>query len=243
MIYRLLVLVGILGALLSSCGAIVDLLSKNVDSENKEGVKSKFNDDNAILIEGKEFIYDVIQKEQNQTLQFQLSMKVIPGKYNGETKIKYKYYYVDEGLTQEQVNYFVDTIKGYKWEVTSADDRENYFDLHPPRSYSLNKLELAPFPRVYLTSDIGSTFSTVLKIGPGWGENSFKSIFWQYEIAELIYYNDSLTFTVIKASSNWGKEYNEDKICNVEFLFNSHLGFTKMSYLFSDSTSIEFLMK
>lgn len=229
--------------ILCSCGKILDLLSKDVDTEYRTDIKSKYNDDNTIFIEGKEYRYNVIQKNQDQVINFELVLKMIPGNYNGETKIKYKYFYSQEGLTEEQILLCIDTVKGFKWEVTSAEESLDYFDMHPPRSYTLNKMELAPFPKIYLPAVKDQENSNVFKIGPGWGDYSFSSIYWQYKIDDVIYRNDSSYIAKIKASSNWGKEENENKICDVNFEFNSKLGFTKMVYTYTDSTHIEFLMK
>jgi NAD+--asparagine ADP-ribosyltransferase len=132
--------------ILTSCGQIRKNHVKRLDTENRTDVKSKYNDDNSILVEGKEYLYKVVQQDTNRTLKFDLTLKMIPGNYSGATKIKYKHYYKETSLTEEEKALYTDTIKHYKWDITSAHESVNEFLMFPPRSYTLKKLEIAPYP-------------------------------------------------------------------------------------------------
>src|SRR5690554_2945021 len=112
-----LLIIFLLFVLCISCGKIIDVFSKDLDTEYRTDVKSKFNHDNKILIEGKEYLYKVVQKDKNRILNFDLILKTIPGNYSNGTKIKYKHYYNDEFLTEEEKSLYLDSIKFYKWNI------------------------------------------------------------------------------------------------------------------------------
>src|SRR5690554_6915167 len=67
-----LLIIFLLFVLCISCGKIIDVFSKDLDTEYRTDVKSKFNHDNKILIEGKEYLYKVVQKDKNRILNFDL---------------------------------------------------------------------------------------------------------------------------------------------------------------------------
>ncbi|RYM32368.1 hypothetical protein ERX46_13885 [Brumimicrobium glaciale] len=227
----------------TSCAPIRKNHAKRLNTENRTDVKSKYNDDNIILITGKEFSYKVVQKDKDRTLNFDLALKVIPGNYSFGTKIKYKHYYSEAFLTEEEKKLFVDTVKFYKWDITSAHENTAEFHLHPPRSYTLTKLEIAPFPEINLPVIKGYKWSTINNIVAGYGEHNMNEVFRELIIEDVIYNADSSFVAKISGSSNWGKEISENKICNVEFEFNSKLGFTKMAYFFTDETSVVLMME
>ncbi|HLV42193.1 MAG TPA: hypothetical protein VKY37_07935, partial [Brumimicrobium sp.] len=85
-----------------SCSTIQKKRSQKLDTELRTDVKSKHNDNNTILVTGKEYLYKVVQKDKDRTLHFDLALKTIPGNYSFGTKIKYKHYYKDEFLTVEE---------------------------------------------------------------------------------------------------------------------------------------------
>jgi hypothetical protein len=227
----------------TSCGKIIDIFSKDLDTEYRTDVKSKHNDDNIILIEGKEFLYKIVQKDKDRTLNFNLVLKTIPGNYSGGTKIKYKHYYNKQFLTDEEISLYIDTVKNYKWDITSAHEESDVFHLHPPRSYTLTKLEVAPFPVIKFPITKGDKSSLINNIVAGYGEYNMSRVYSEYIIEDVIYNADSSYVAKIKASSNWGKEKTDEKICIVDFEFDSKLGFTKILYSYDDSTSVEFVMQ
>ncbi|HLW41739.1 MAG TPA: hypothetical protein VKY82_05170 [Flavobacterium sp.] len=228
---------------ISSCAQIRKNHAKNLDTEHRTDVESKHNDDNIILITGKEYMYKVIQKDKNRILYFDLVLKTIPGNYSGGTKIKYKHYYKDEFLTEEERKLYLDTTKYYKWDITSAHENEEEFHIHPPRSYTLKKLEIAPFPEVLFPVKKGDKWSTINNIVAGYDEYNMNRIFREYSIEGVKHTTDSTYVAKIKATSNWGKKKNKEKICIAEFEFNSKLGFTKMNFRYTDGTSIEMTME
>jgi len=237
-----LLIIFLLFVLCISCGKIIDVFSKDLDTEYRTDVKSKFNHDNKILIEGKEYLYKVVQKDKNRILNFDLILKTIPGNYSNGTKIKYKHYYNDEFLTEEEKSLYLDSIKFYKWDITSAHENKEEFYIHPPRSYTLKKLEITPFPQLKLPPIEGDYSYSVNNIIAGYGEYNMNRVYSEYHIKDIIYNVDSSFVVTINASSNWGKEKTDEKICIANFEFDSKLGFTEMSYLFNDSTSIVFKM-
>lgn len=238
-----LFVIAVLFMLNSSCGKIIDAFSKDLDTENAPNVKSKYNNDNIILITGKEYLYKVVQKDKDRTLHFDLALKTIPGNYSFGTKIKYKHYYKDEFLTDEERRLYLDTVKYYKWDITSAHESINEYLIFPPRSYTLKKLEIAPYPELKLPPVKGSKFHKYRNIVAGYGEYNMSRVYSQHVIEEVIYNADSSYVAKIKTSSNWGKEETDEKICIANFEFDSKLGFTKMFYSFTDSTSIELIMQ
>jgi len=226
----------------TSCAQIRKNNAKKLDTESRTDVKSKYNDDNTILVEGKEYLYKVVQKDKDRTLHFDLALKTIPGNYSFGTKIKYKHYYKDEFLTVEERRLYLDTVKHYKWDITSAHENAEEFYIHPPRSYTLKKLEIAPFPELKLPVKKGNKWSTINNIVAGYGEYNMNKIYREHTIEEVKYNADSSYIAKIKASSNWGKEVNDEKICNVDFEFDSRLGYTKMNYYYTDGTSVVLTM-
>lgn len=137
----------------------MSIVRKDVDSEGENGIKSKYNADNLIFTTGKLMNYSVSQKNKEKVLDFKLELLVIPGKISGGTKIKYKYYYQDENLTKAEKLDYLDTVKFFKWEITNVMEDDNGVWIHPPRSYSLECLELSPFPQIKFPVTLGQTWS------------------------------------------------------------------------------------
>nr|WP_299206824.1 hypothetical protein [uncultured Brumimicrobium sp.] len=70
----------------TSCAQIRKNNAKKLDTESRTDVKSKYNNDNTILVTGKEYLYKVVQKDKDRTLHFDLALKTIPGNYSFDTK-------------------------------------------------------------------------------------------------------------------------------------------------------------
>jgi len=222
----------------TSCSKIYSALRKDVDTEGQSGIKSKYNDDNKIYTTNRLFTYDVHQIDSARELNYKMELLVIPGKFNGGTKIKYKMYYTDENLTPEERVSYLDSNKAYKWNITNVMEDDEGVWIHPPRSYTLEKMELSPFPEIKFPVKMGDNWSNRMYIGAGWEELRGKTVSADFIIDKVEYLkNDSLNFTArIKAETYFDEE---NHLCHAVFDFDSQLGFTNMSYVFNDSTKVE----
>ncbi len=223
----------------SSCSLFFKILRKNVDSEGKTNVKSKYNQDNVIFKNNSSITYNVQQKLKEKIIDFDLTLIVIPGKMNGGTKIKYKYYYTSNNLTESEKSKYLDTIKFFKGEITNVIEDSTKLFIHPPRSYSLEKMELSPFPIVKFPAKKGLKWASKMFIGAGWGELAGKTIEFNYSINNVNFFDNYYTANISALSS-----FDSDKkYCIATFDFHSSKGFTKLNYVFSDSTEITFTIK
>jgi phosphoribosyl 1,2-cyclic phosphodiesterase len=152
---------------LTSCSKIYSTLRKDDDTEGKTDIKSKFNDDNKIFTNDKLFTYDVHQVDAARELNFKMELLVIPGKFTGGKKIKYKLYYTDKNLTLEEHENYLDTNKLYKWDITNVMEDDKSIWIHPPRSYSLEKMQLTPFPQIDFPTKAGNNWSSRMHIAAG----------------------------------------------------------------------------
>jgi len=226
---------------LTSCSKIYNMMRKDVDTEGKTGIKSKFNDDNKIYTTNRLFTYDVQQIDAARELNYKMELLAIPGKFTGGTKIKYKCYYTEENLTNEEKEMYLDSNQPYKWDITNVmEDKEGVW-IHPPRSYTLEKLELSPFPSIDFPTKVGDKWSYKMYIGAGWGELKGKIVKSDFIVEKVEYSeNDSSNFTArVKAETYFDEE---NRLCNAVFDFDSQLGFTNLSYVFNDSTKLEMKM-
>jgi len=233
-----LLLILLLVGVFSSCSKIYSVLRKDVDSEGKTDIKSKFNDDNKVYTTNRLFSYNVHQIDAARELNYKMELLVIPGKYNGGTKIKYKLYYTEENLTLKEREEYIDSNKLYKWDITNVMEDDEGVWIHPPRSYTLEKLQLSPFPQIDFPAKIGDNWASRMYIGAGWGDLRGKTVSSDY-IVESVKYSetDSLNFTArVKAETYFDEE---NHLCKAVFDFDSQLGFTNMSYVFDDSTKVE----
>jgi len=230
---RLILYITSLVIALTSCS-----LLKNPDTEGKLTIKSKHNDDNIIFTSDKIYTYEVNQKNKNQTIKFDLTLQVIPGNYNYETKIKYKYYYNEGSFSDSIIHNYIDTNKHFKWEITSIGESKEYVWIHPPRSYSLEALELAPFPKIHIPPENKKSWEDKLWIGPGWGEYSYTTIKQNYKIISLKYITDTNFIATISTSST-------SKIGNTtsEYTYDSERGFTLIKYNLPNESVVILKMK
>ena len=224
--------------ILNGCSKIISLVSKNPDTEGKVNIKSKYNQDNKVFTENKIYTYEVNQENENQTINFELTLQVIPGNYNKESKVKYKYYYNLKSFSDSIIWDYIDTNKHFKWEITSVDESKDYVCIHPPRAYSLTSLELAPFPAIILPPNQEKSWETNLWVGPGWGEYSGKTIKNNYKITSLRYINSSDFIATISTTSNSKLGSSSSK-----YTYNSIEGFTLIKYELPNKSMITLKMK
>ncbi|MBN1598337.1 MAG: hypothetical protein JW894_08585 [Bacteroidales bacterium] len=228
----------------ASCGLLIKLLSHQngiLDTEGMDNIESPNNDDNTIFITHRIFKYHVSQREINRCINFDLEMVVIPGYVNSQTKIKYKYKYNPADLTQEEIIDFTDSIYGLcRPTYTSVNEDKFGVDIHPPRSYTLRKLQLAPFPDVDFPIYEGRKGKGFLYIPRGnWGEWEKSKIKHNKIIKSVSYKNDS----IINGCVVEGTATSKFGISTLEAHFQIDSGFTRLFYRFSDSSKVDFVLK
>lgn len=100
------ILITTLFSLITSCSPILKILLKKSieDTEGKENIKSKYNDDNLIFKTNKEFNYKTFRIVNNDTLPVEIystndtvlvdkvQLKILPGKFFNQTKIKWNFH-------------------------------------------------------------------------------------------------------------------------------------------------------
>lgn len=221
---------------LSSCTMKYNRIFKNPDSEGKTGIVSKYNDDNSVFKMDSSFRYQVIQTVQSDTINFNIELLVIPGNYNYGTKVKYKYQYDLDQLNEKQKSTLIDSLNGYGWEITSVNEDIESIWLHPPRSKTLFDLEIAPFPSINLSETADSIWSTVLSVGPGWGEYSWSNFNKYYRTKQITYSIDSSS-KIIEVESY--SERKDSVLCRAYFTYDTKKGFTSMDYKFTNGNRIK----
>lgn len=74
-------------------------------------------------------------------------------------------------------------------------------------------------------------------IGSGWGELKGKTVEFKYDLVDLDFTSDSLNYVAQINGISYFDSIN-NPYCTVNFVFESQLGYTKLQYLFADSSSI-----
>ena len=144
-------------------------------------------------------------------------------------------------LIEEERKVYLDSTKNHKKEITSVMENSSSIFLHPPRSYSLKLLQLSPFPQINLPVNQGANWSARMFIGTGWGDLNGKLVKYDFLVDEINYFkNDTLNYTAIVKAKSYFDE--ENQLCTAEFYFDSKRGFTKMNYVFADSTKVYFTL-
>lgn len=239
----------VFGFLFSSCGWIIHKLSAGsgnvaeIDTEGRTDIASPYNDNNRIYKTNRTFVFEVEQKQLNRRIQFGLDMIVIPGSFNrNETRIKYKYHYNPADLNADELKEFgFDQQGNCTPEFTSLLEEKNDIRFHPPRSKTLVCLEAAPFPGLPYKIKKGVRVKEFLFIPRGsWGKLGGSKITWRYEVDSVSYVQDTIPYFCRVIASADSKKGGHNTL---DMHFNTDSGFTKLSYRFQDSTSIEFNLK
>ena len=217
-----------------SCLKILSVISPDVDTENQLELASKYNTDNIIFTTNRVFSYSVEQHDADRVLGYDMDLKVIPGKYQGGTKIKYKLYYEEaEGLRTKERETFTDSLKNFKWDITSVDEDESGVWIHPPRSYTLKQLELAPFLQVKYPLILHQTWTSKLFIGPGWEDYQGKTVYCSYNVLSISNSSENdVQLSVIEAVSM----IDNKEICVTTYTFSNLDGFVEILYKFKNNT-------
>ena len=234
----------------SSCGFAIHLIGKQtaqnngpVDTEGMVNIASPSNEDNLIYKTNRTFVFEVDQCVKKKHLKFELEMLIIPGSFNlDESKLKYKYHFDPQNLTDEQLKEFgYDGIGNFSPEITSFTESARGIDFHPPRSKSLECLEAAPFPYVPGIIRKGRKSKQYLYIPRGnWGKLGGSKIVWNYEIDSVRYINDTVPYFCRVSATADSKKGGHNTL---QTYFNIDSGFTKWSYRFEDSTTVDFILK
>lgn len=216
---------------ITSCSPILILIAKKSieDTEGKENIKSKYNDDNLIFKTNKEFNYKTFRIDNNDTLPAKIyssndtilvdkvQLKILPGKFFHQTKIKWKYFY----------NNILVSDGG----ITGLEENSAKIWFHPPRiNGTFIYTECCAFPITYLPMKEGSTWSELTRTGP----NSYKEIGLQNSTINN-------TFKILKKeifngiSDCWKIETSSKSVIgnsSCQYYFHEQLGFVYIEYTF-----------
>ena len=149
----------ILTPLVSTSGCFV-IKHQFKDTEGMS-MKSKYNDDNVVYKTNRSFTFRSILVSKGDTLINEYStLKVIPGHWFGQTKIKWKY--------QKAVN---DTTS-YNSEVSGLIETPDNIWFHPPRNGNYALSETMPFPDILIhAKNLNQKLSKgSFYIGSGWND-------------------------------------------------------------------------
>ena len=107
-------------------------------------------------------------------------------------------------------------------------ENEEEIWIHPMRQNQYKFTEVAPFPTIKFTLNIGKSWESTVNIFEGYGEWDNKSVVSNYEITgqvEFKYKNKLFNCWIIYAEAIF-----EDGNSSLELLFNENLGIVKMKY-------------
>jgi hypothetical protein len=175
------------------------------DTEDRLDLPSKYSSKNTIYKTNREFIY-VLTTNVAQSDSLLLKLKVIPGDFFGQTKIKYKYYKNDSLIW---------------WELTGLEETKKLFWMHPPRSL-FPDMETAPFFEFRRNYPKNKKWHSTISTSSDWGEYKNTIFYSQYVYTGDTIYNcnNKLVSCKIINSSTTSKIGNSKNV----FLFNDSIG-------------------
>jgi hypothetical protein len=186
---------------------------------------------------GRIFQYGVEQILVKDTLSFKLRAHVIPQKRLKGALIEFHYFYDIQTINHYFYQGRLDTTSNtLRVERTSFKDGDWVF-FHPPRAYTLESLQLAPFPQFVKTSLQSSGTLSIPKGNWGYWENS--KIKCTNSIDSIHYSIDSIPlkyFISSEASSVYGKNA-------AYFVYDIDSGFVKMNYQFENGNSVRITLE
>jgi hypothetical protein len=176
------------------------------------------------------FTYQIEQYVNTEKITFIIEMRILPIKNTKGALIRYLYKYKPEDIVD--LNFqkeCPDSLNGYCQRELSTLDKFNGCNfLHPPRTRSLEILEIAPFPQIYLDKKKWSGVLSIPKNSWGiWEDTKFT---WEYSVDSISYKKDSIKesyFISSTSSSKFGINTNN-------FIFHIDSGFTSLNYKFQD---------
>ena len=216
---------------LSSCISLVaNYAGRRFEKHMKEAENNpstiSYSDDYHIYKTHRKFTYEVHQRMDSTSINFELDLIVVPMIKMEAALVKYLYHYdpkdiIALGLKEE----CPDSLNGAcRRELTTIDEGKNSIWMHPPRSKTLKILQLAPFPQVNFNSAQWNGLFYIPKGNWGeWEKTKFKkayfvdSIKYQQDTIPEYYYVSSFS------ESRFGKNENN-------YVFHVDSGFTEMHY-------------
>ena len=209
--------------IVSSCALIFNTADFE-DTEGKQNIVSKYNDDNIVYKTYRTFVYQ-IDKDSISKQTSLIHLKVLPGDLFKQTKIKYKYISENSNSTSDSTDF---------WELTGLIENSSNCWLHPPRS-KFYELEFSAFPEIRKAKKkITPKWTSKIYTGNSWGE--YKNIIINSSYIHLNdtlikFKNDLIQCNVISASakSKFGKVQSE-------FYWSEKHGFIELNYYFNKET-------
>ena len=216
---------------LSSCISLVaNYAGRRFEKHMKEAENNpstiSYSDDYHTYKTHRKFTYEVHQRMDSTSINFELDLIVVPMIKMEAALVKYLYHYdpkdiIALGLKEE----CPDSLNGAcRRELTTIDEGKNSIWMHPPRSKTLKILQLAPFPQVNFNSAQWNGLFYIPKGNWGeWEKTKFKetyfvdSIKYQQDTIPEYYYVSSFS------ESRFGKNSNN-------YVFHVDSGFTEMHY-------------
>ncbi len=224
----------------------IRIVGNVVNAKNKQFANDTIiSANNRIYLLGKTFVYDVVQREKNREIKFNLEQVVVPGVANlNESKQKYTYLYNKNDFSPEEYASFLCEGNVMCPEYTSITATEKRIFMHPPRTNTLKKLEIAPFPNLYdcyklQKGDAWFSYFTVSK-HKYWGEYAGTTFKRNYSIKSVEYNKDSIPSGAVIFASSKSKKFGTNTLT---MHFDIDSGFTRLYYNFYDSTSIDLILK
>lgn len=216
---------------MSSCISLISNYTGNrfnkrmLEAEQNPNVQS-YSDDYHIYKTHRKFTYEVHQRMDSTSINFELDLIVIPMIKMEAALVNYLYHYdakdiIALGLKEE----CPDSLNGAcHRELTTIGEGKNSIWTHPPRSKTLKILELAPFPEVNFNSAQWNSWLYIPKGNWGeWEKTKFKK---SYFVDSIKYQQDTIPeyyYVSSFSESRFGKNSNN-------YVFHVDSGFTEMHY-------------
>jgi len=225
----------------SSCISLVaNYAGKRFEKRMEEAEKNpstiSYSDDFHVYKTRRKFTYEVHQRMDSTSVDFELDLIVLPMIKMEAALVKYLYHYdakdiVTLGLQEE----CPDSLDGLcRREITTIDEGKSYVWMHPPRSKTLKILELATFPEIKFNT---TEWDSWLYIPKGnWGEGEKTKFDHFYFVDSIKYQHDTIPdyyYVSSFSESRFGKNSNN-------YVFHVDSGFTEMHYKIENEGTVDF---
>lgn len=182
---------------------------------------------------GRIFYYNVYQILAKDTFQFEIAAHVLPHKRLKGALMEYRYFYDKATIERYFYQGSYDSVSGaLNSEKTSFKDGDWVF-LHPPRSYTLKSLQLAPFPQFEKSKKEYSGKLTIPKGNWGYWENS--EIRSAGSVDSILYNSVAAPQKFFISSYTVNSIYGENKAW---FVYDLDSGFMDMKYQFENGNKV-----
>ena len=215
---------------ISSCTSFHSKRFQKKAKESRSDIIESYSDNHHIYKTNRVFHYSVNQSTDSINFNFKLDLRIIPARKAKSAFIEYSYHYSKEDIKLLNLKTECpDSLKGKcRTEISTIRESTNWVLMHPPRSKSLDILELAPFPE-FIAKE--KEWESELSIPKGnWGEWENTKFRWKFELDSILFDKDSVPeYHSIKSSSNSKFGLNENN-----FLYHRDSGFVHMNYEFEN---------